>query len=132
MSSIHIGSESEYVKIMLAPAFPSQGWCQADVDIAVSGFHGHIRPWLDADDLQVFASQLTSVYETLQGEATLIPLDQQFTLHVQAQTRGHIHVSGIAWSKATYENKLTFCLELDQSFLPNILAELQRALSAPL
>lgn len=61
-----------------------------------------------------------------------MPLDKQFTLHVQAQTRGHIHVSGIAWSKATYENKLTFGLELDQSFLPTILTELQRALSAPL
>ena len=125
MNTIHIGSDSEYVKITLNPPFSSEGWCQANVEIAVSCFQGRVEPWLEAFDIESFASQLAVVYESLQGEAKLMPCEEQFTLTVQARTGGHIHVCGVAWSKATYENKLEFSLELDQSFLPRALAQLQ-------
>ena len=129
MSTIHIGSESEYVKIKLNPPFPSEGCCEANVEIAVPCFHGRIEAWLEKFDIENFASQLTTVYESLQGEARLIPLEEQFTLIVQARTGGHIHISGAAWSNATYENKLEFSLEFDQSFLPKVLVQLQDAIN---
>jgi len=125
MATIHLGSESEYVKITLRPPYSSEGWCQASVEIAVSCFRGHIEPWLEAGDMERFASQLRRVYESLEGEAKLVPRDEQFTLHVQARVGGHVTVSGVAWSKATFENKLEFGMELDQSFLPSALAQLE-------
>ncbi|MBV8247041.1 MAG: hypothetical protein JO200_01180 [Comamonas sp.] len=129
MSTIHIGSESEYVKITLGLPFSTEGWCEASVEIAVSCFHGRIEVWLDAFAIENFAIQLGAVYESLQGKASLLPLEGQFTLVLHAQTAGHIHVDGTAWSKATCGNKLEFELELDQSFLPKVLVQLQEAIS---
>jgi hypothetical protein len=125
MATIHLGSDSEYVKITLPSPYASEGWCQAPVEIAVLCFRGRIEPWLEAGDIEDFASQLRSVYESLEGEAKLTPREEQFTLRVQAKTGGHVTVSGVAWSNATFENKLEFTLELDQSFLPSTLAQLE-------
>ena len=129
MSIIQLGSKSEYVKIELTPPFSSEGWCQARVEIAVSGFRGNIEPWLELSDIKRFATQLLTMYESLQGEAKLQPLEEQLVLVLQAQTGGHIQVQGTAWSKATYENKLEFSLQLDQSFLPATLQQLENAIS---
>jgi hypothetical protein len=125
MNTVHLGSETEFVKITLNPPYPSEGWYLAQVEISVSGFRGQIEPWLEAYDIDRFATQLAAVYESLQGEAKLSPREEQFTLCVQARTGGHIHVQGVAWSKATYENKLEFSIEIDQSFLPETLAQLR-------
>ena len=129
MSTIHLGSDSEYVKITLNPPFTSEGWCHAHVEISASCFHGQIEPWVEAFDIESFSSQLAIVYDTLQGEAKLAPREEQLALCVQAGTGGHIQVKGIAWSKATYENRLEFTLELDQSFLPRTLTQLREVVS---
>ena len=129
MTTIRLGSDSEYVKITLQSPYASEGWCQASVEVAVSCFHGHIAPWLGVGDIESFASQLVNVHNTLEGEAKLAPREGQFTLHVQAKTGGHLVLSGVAWSKATFENRLEFVMELDQSYLPSTLIQLQEAAS---
>ncbi|MGE5453197.1 MAG: hypothetical protein ACM3VZ_15305 [Acidobacteriota bacterium] len=129
MTTIHLGSESEYVIVNLPSTFSSGGWNQARVEIAVSGFRGQIEPWLELRDVEKFASELSIVYESLQGQAELHPCEEQLVLVVQAQTGGHIRVQGVAWSKATYENKLEFSLELDQSFLPQTLSQLKEVIA---
>ena len=125
MNTIHIGSKSEYVRVILKPPVSKDGWIEATIEIAVSCFDGRIEASVEAPDIVDFASQLTDMYESLQGEARLLPREEQFTLVVSAQTGGHLLVRGIAWSKATYENKLDFTFGLDQTFLPPVLTQLQ-------
>ena len=132
MSIIHIGSESEYVKMALNLPFSIEGWCTANVEIAVPSFHGWIEIYLDESAIKNFAGQLTGMYDSLQGTASLMPLEGQFTLTLNAKTSGHIHAEGTAWSRATCGNKLVFQLELDQSFLPQVLLQLQGALGVGL
>ena len=129
MNIIHIGSESEYVRVMLKPPYSKTGWCESTVEIAVSGFSGRIEASLEICDITDFASELTALYQSLQGEARLCPREEQFTIVVSVQTRGQVHVHGVAWSKATYENKLDYNFWLDQSFLPPVLAQLQDLLN---
>lgn len=78
---------------------------------------GEISPWVEAVDFELFTKQFRTLYESLQGEAEFTPTEQQFTMKLAASTGGHIQVTGEAWSLATYENKLSFVLELDQSYL---------------
>jgi hypothetical protein len=125
MPSIRIGTDSEHIKISLPASYSAEGWAQAEVEICVHGFHGRIWPLVEAIDFQLFATQLRAVYESLEGEATFNPREEQFTLKVTAKSGGHIEVTGTAWSKATYENKLSFILEVDQSFLAEPLRELE-------
>jgi hypothetical protein len=126
MNIVHFGTRSEYIEISLPESYSIEGWAQAEVEIAVNGFHGKIEPWVDAGDFERFAVQLRALYDTLQGQAELRPLEQQFVLKLAARVGGHIHIEGEAWSKATYENRLQFELEIDQSFLQAPLLELER------
>lgn len=118
MNVVHFGTETEYIKIELPSSYGAKGWAQAEVEIAVQCFSGSIRPFLDVEDMVPFTAQLQSPYETLKGEATLSPRDEQFTLKFVASAGGHIEVTGVAWSEATYGNQLTFFLGIDQTFLP--------------
>lgn len=125
MTIIHFGTESEFVKIQLPDSFFAEGFSQADVEIAVRCFSGNIRAWLDVEDIVSFTAQLRTLYETLKGEAKLSPLDAQFTLKFVGTAGGHINMTGVAWSEATYGNKLSFFLDLDQTFLPTPLQALE-------
>lgn len=125
MNMIHIGSESEYVQITLPESYSSEGWAQAEVEIAVHCFHGKIKPWVEAADFEQFTVELRNLYESLQGEARLAPREQQFTLKMVGIGGGHIEVTGEAWSQPTCENKLDFTLMLDQSYLLPPLRELE-------
>lgn len=125
MNTVQIGSESEHVKITLGLPFSEEGWCEAYVEIAVPCFHGRIDVWLDAFAIESFASQLKTMYESLQGKACLEPLEGQLTLVLKAKTGGRIQLNGTAWSAATCGNKLEFELELDQSYLPKAMMQLQ-------
>ncbi len=76
MNVIHFGTDSEYVKIGLPHSYSTEGWAQAEVDIAVRCFHGTINPWVEAADLRRFTKALRALYESLQGEAEFSPLEQ--------------------------------------------------------
>jgi hypothetical protein len=116
------------VKINFKPPFASEGWCQAEVEIAVSGFHGKIQPWLDGAEVEHFVEQLTLMYNLLKGSAELKPLEEQLVLRLEALSNGHIRAKGVAWSDATCGNKLEFELGLDQSYLPSFIGQLQKIL----
>ena len=131
MPIIRIGSESEYVSIALPPSYSRDGFAQADVEIAVRCFHGRVSPWIEAADFERFSTQLRAMYDSLQGEAEFSPLDKQFTLKLVCTVGGHVQATGEAWSQATYENKLEYVLELDQSYLLGPLQELEGMLAAP-
>jgi hypothetical protein len=130
MNVVHIGSGSEYFEIRLPSSYSSEGWAQAEVEVSVHCFQGTIRPWVEAADFERFATQLRVLYDSLQGEAVFAPVEQQVVLKVTGTTGGHIHITGEAWSQATYENRLTFTIELDQSYLQAPLQELERIVAS--
>jgi hypothetical protein len=129
MNVIHFGSESEFVEIRLPKSYSVEGWAQADVEIAVNCFHGKMRPWVESADFEQFTVALRVLYDSLQGEAELSPMEEQFTLKLISTGGGHIEITGEAWSQATYENKLEFTLGIDQSYLLKPLTELEILMS---
>ncbi len=129
MHVIHIGSSSEFVKIVLPKSNPIHEWVDAEAEISVHCFRGTVRIGLLRMDLEVFLTQLRTLYNSLHGCANFSHLDGQFELELQATATGQIKLTGTAWSQATYENKLEFELQLDQTFLEEPIKQLENLLA---
>jgi hypothetical protein len=129
MGILHLGSESEFVRIELPRSFSSEGWAQAKVEISVHCFHGSISPYFDVGDFERFYRGLKALYEGLSGKAELLPMERQFSLVISGNGRGQMAVEGAAWSRPAHENKLEFTFELDQTYLPGPLVQLEAMLS---
>ena len=130
MTTLHLGSDSEYIKIRFPTALGREGWVEARVELSVNAFHGSITPCFEVADFEQFLSELKALHETLHGRADLSPREQQFVLALVIDPTGHILVTGEAWSRATYENKLQFEFVLDQTFLSEPIGQLQSILGA--
>lgn len=131
MNTFQIGSDSEFVKITLPYSYPRDEWIETQVEISVNGFHGMIKPYFEVIDFKNFLQELKVIYETLQGRAKLVPREEQFVLTLAVGTTGHILVTGVAWSRTTYENKLQFEFEIDQTYLLQPISQLEAILSHP-
>lgn len=129
MNTLQIGSDSEFVKITLPSSYPSDEWIETQVEISVNGFHGMLKPYFEVVDFKDFLQDLKAVYDTLQGQAKLVPREEQFVLTLAVGTTGHVLVTGVAWSRATYENKLQFEFEIDQTYLLQPIRQLEIILS---
>jgi hypothetical protein len=117
MEPINFGTSSEHVRITLPPSFSAEGWGQADVDIAVAGFTGRLCPWVERQDFTLFAAKLRRLYETLDGTAEFSPIERQLTFCLTAGIGGHIQLEGEALFGPVFENRLSFKLDLDQTYL---------------
>ncbi len=135
MHILHVGSQSEFVKLLFPEqkivglaekrnAYEPQFYGEAQVSIAVEGFTGAFMARIDSNDFLKFEDELHLLYQNLQGSATLRPLEKQLTLHLIGNGRGAITVTGTAYSMPTYRNHLEFTFEIDQTFLPPLLAQL--------
>ena len=84
----------------------------------------------EVDDFVRFLSALRSVYETLSGHATLDSRDRQLYFTASGNGRGAVTIEGYANARATYGNKLTFEITVDQSYLQEPLATLTKVVEA--
>jgi len=125
MNVIRFGTGAEYIEIGVPHMHKGRDWIDIAVSIVVPSFQGSIKASVEPGDFEAFAANLRSLYQSLQGKAEFNNRERQFTLSLAAATGGHVRVTGEAWSHATYGNKLTFVLELDQSYLLSPLRELE-------
>ena len=129
MDTLHIGSQTEFVHIAFPASFSSEGWAHVNVELSVQGFRGSVQAFLERADLERFAQGLAPLYESLLGRAELSPLEAQITLVLSGNGRGAVTVSGFALSQASFANRLQFEFEVDQTYLPPLMAELQALLA---
>ena len=131
MTAFRIGSENgEHVTVQLPNAEDLvDDWFRSDVTIKVDGFDASISPYVQLSDFSEFCRQLSSLYETLSGVASLLPLEGQFSLELSGNGRGNISAIGVALHKASYGSKLEYEFELDQTYLKEPLNVLERFLA---
>jgi hypothetical protein len=84
-----------------------------------------VQAYFEKVDFEVFEEQLVELYRTLDGRVELAPLETQVVLTLIGNGRGGIKVSGEASSQATYDNKLEFSFEIDQTYLPKVIGQLE-------
>ncbi|WP_430283009.1 hypothetical protein [Pseudoalteromonas ruthenica] len=66
------------------------------------------RAYLDLYTLQSFQSSLTVLTQKLIGVATLFPLEDQFTVRLAGDGKGHIAVTGHVFEEAAYGSCLKY------------------------
>ena len=122
MHQLHIGTATEFLRLEIEPDYT--GWLLAQVTIEVRGFKGFVVASFEPEDFVAFERKLQALSTTLAGVAEFSSREDQVTFYLRIDKLGHIEVSGEAWSLPCYENKLEFEFNIDQSFLPPILAQL--------
>lgn len=126
MSRIVIGnSDSEQVVIeLVGPGV--EGWTVAHIEVACGVWSGAFECEFHAGELHQFGEEIQQLYRTLDGTATLIPLEPNLELKLTGDGKGHIAVAGKAVAEWQTGTHLIFSFSLDQTQLPAIAAALIR------
>ena len=128
-------SESQHLTVtpLYRPHETSQdywdgNWLESKIDIRVSGFSGHLRASLRADEFQRFKDQLAKLYTDLKGSAEFTSLEHWLTIQVDGDGLGHFEAECQAMDQAGKGNLLEFRLNFDQTDIPAIVKGLEQIL----
>jgi hypothetical protein len=130
MHTLRFGSSREFFEVCLSDEIRKQNWARARVRLAVEGFVADVSAFFDKEDFVNFYGELQRLDRTLSGTAKLEPLDQQVSLALTVDARGHLKLEGHVWSRAACGNKLSYSLEVDQTYLKEPLQQLHAAIDA--
>ena len=99
-------------------------WLTCEVRIFAGGFRGKFQANLRTDELERFATEVRTLHDDLKTAARLEPMEEQLTLVLQGDGRGHIECQGAAMDVVGTGNLLTFGLQLDQTQLFGTMVQL--------
>jgi hypothetical protein len=123
---ICIGSTSgNHVMLSDLGVADQDGWVSAELDIQAGFWRGIYRASFQAGDFPRFRKQLQAVYDRKANTATFFTMEDWLALNVTQDHLGHVHLEGTAIDEVGTGNVLTFHLDLDQSYLPAIIADLE-------
>jgi hypothetical protein len=136
MCSIRIGGEeAEFLRLTLhgrshpdATDFWDGNWLDCTAEVAAGAFRGDLRRALRADELEAFRQQSAVLHDRLTGEAVLDTMEEWLRVRVVGDGRGHLEASCRLCDDPAFGNTLDCRLHLDQTFLPAVLRQLDRAL----
>lgn len=118
-----------------ARTFPNSenSWDKNHLDspsvVHVGGFIGQIPARFHTWDLQKFRDELSQLYEKLEGEALLSTVEGWITSTCKGDGLGHISLVGGATDEMGNGDRLNFEFKMDQTFLPDILSQLDDVLA---
>lgn len=132
MSAFSIGttkSESIFVTVNgyergVTGEYYDDNWVNVKVSIAMGAFKGNFDAAFLTHDFVQFREALQALYETLKGEAIFSTLEEQLFIKLTVDNGGHIAVEGMAIDQPGIGTELKFAFDLDQSYLPKIISDL--------
>jgi hypothetical protein len=99
-------------------------WLNTEVTIRAGGFRGYLTGYLFAEDFITFRDELTTLYTTLSGSASLTTMEDWLSMEMIGDGKGHITAKCTVMDEPGMGNTLQFKFELDQTFIPPILESL--------
>jgi hypothetical protein len=138
MLKIHLGhQEQEFVSIQVLER-ESSDYGIADyweinslstcIEVRAGSFHASVSCHLQVDDLVQCRDQLNDLLEWKENTADFMALEGWLRITFIMDERGRIELVGDLIDQPIDGNRLRFHLEIDQSFLPSILSDLDRAI----
>ncbi len=101
-------------------------WLSSRITVSAGVWAGSFDAHLRAEEFAAFRQQCERLYEALRGTAVFHPLEPWLLLTLTGDAKGHIELAGEAIDHVGWGNQLSFkYLELDQSFLPPLIAQLR-------
>jgi hypothetical protein len=114
------GQDGERVTIRRVTANGPEGWFDAEVELQCDGWCGKFGASFMQGELSRFARELRILHEQLNGVASLTPLEPNLELSFSGDGKGHVEVKGTARNNFHTGTKLSFRLDIDQTYLPAI------------
>lgn len=114
------GEDGNRVSIRRITKNGSEGWFDTEIEVRCDGWRGKFGASFMQGELSRFAQQVQNLHRHLHGKAALEPMEPNLTLYLSGDGKGHVEVTGVARNQFHTETKLTFKMELDQSYLPAI------------
>jgi hypothetical protein len=131
------GSSAEFVDVEIvgrsapdATDYWDGNWLVSRVTVAAGGFSGAFDAFFRVDEIQGFRDELSHLRQTLRGQAAFAPMEEQLTLRLEGDGKGHITVVGHARDVAGTGNILKFELALDQTYLGTLIGSIDDVLAA--
>jgi hypothetical protein len=104
-------------------------WLNVDICVKAGGFRGKVSAAIITEDLVQFASQLRPLYDSLSGSAKFSTMEEQLSLNLVGDGKGHIELRGEVADRPGLGNRLHLSLQFDQSQLGESIRELERVIS---
>ena len=102
-----------------------KNWINVHVIVQAGGFSGKFSAYVMPIDFKSFEAQLRNLYDKLKGFANFETLEDQIAIRIQGNESGNMLAKCEVMDQAGIGNKLIFEIEFDQSYIPNILRQLE-------
>jgi hypothetical protein len=96
-----------------------------EISIKAGAWSGVYSADFRTPDFPLFREQIERLYRDPTAIATFDTLEGQLKLQLKGDRRGHIRVFGTARDDFVRRNQFMFEFEIDQSYLPELLRELE-------
>lgn len=97
-------------------------WLDAVVSIRAGGFTGEFACTLQPRDFERLAGESERAFHDLRSVASFATLEGQLAFRLEGDGLGHFRVHGEARDEGVNCNRLTWVLQLDQTYLPALIA----------
>jgi hypothetical protein len=99
-------------------------WLKVAVDVRTGAFRGKYVADLRVEEFESFRAQLDALYKSLKGEAALNSMEGWVSVRLAADRLGHLNAECEMRDQPGMGSRLFFTLDLDQSFIPTMVAAL--------
>jgi hypothetical protein len=101
-----------------------------DVIVRNGAFSGQSNCYFTSKDFQDLRQALSRIYRDLSGTHRFEPIESQLVFSVTINIHGHVQVGGELFASAgDWDNSVKFSFQIDQTYLPEIVASLDKFLS---
>jgi len=133
MTKVCIGSPTgEHVSIeVLSYQYPDLtdvddgNWLFSQISVRAGMWQGSVQATLRTEDFPEFYRQIKELYQNPVSTAKYETLEGWLNLTLSGDRFGHINIEGSALDAPGIGNELRFHFQIDQSYLPAILASLE-------
>lgn len=105
-----------------------RSWLSTTTNVKIGCFSGTINDQcVRVEELLNFQNELSNLYKTCSGTAYFSTIENWLSFEIKGDGRGHFSCRGKITDNN--ENTLSFNIELDQTFLPKILNNLNKIIT---
>jgi hypothetical protein len=126
-------SEQERIEVQVlgyerAPVgeYYDDNWLKVEIRVRAGGFRGKASATIITGELTKFLSELRPLRQTLSGAAEFTTMEEQLSLRLAGDGKGHVELRGEVADQPGVGNRLQFTLQFDQSQLGASIGELEQ------
>ena len=105
-------------------------WVVTRIRAETQGFKVDFTDQVHLGDVVRFYEEVMKMHATLAGEATLAMIEEYLTVTGTLDARGGLHWSAMLAQPFRRDNRLQFTFRADQSYLPDLIQQLEGVLVA--